>query len=207
MEKNKDITPVLFCVPDITGFTKFISTADISFSKDFIPSLLRKLINANNLKMNVGEIEGDAIFFYRTGRLPSMSRVAHQCKTLFKAFYDSIRSLEKDDPENYSKHLSEGQLGLKIIIHYGIISTVNIKGRTKLIGEDVIIVHKLLKNSTKEKEYILLTNSYLNKTKKPMLAKSFNWAPLKTGEDQYDHIGKIGYSYISCHEKCFEAAD
>ncbi|WP_207427698.1 DUF2652 domain-containing protein [Pedobacter sp. SYSU D00535] len=201
MEKNDDVKPTFFCVPDITGFTKFIATADINFSKDFIPSLLRRLINANILKMNVGEIEGDAIFFYKTGRLPSVNQVAKQCKLLFKTFYDFVRTIEKDDPENYHKHLSGGQMGLKIVIHFGHISTANIKGRTKLIGEDVIITHKLLKNSVEATEYVLLTQAYLDKIKKSDVSSWFHWDELKKGCDEYDHIGIIDYWYIPIEEE------
>lgn len=196
MEKNEDILPAFFCVPDITGFTKFISNADISFSKDFIAGLLRRLISANILKMNVGEIEGDAIFFYRTGRLPSIKQVSKQCQQLFQTFYSFIDQVEKDDPENYAKHLADGQLGLKIIIHFGHISSANIKGRTKLIGEDVIITHKLLKNSIQEYEYILLTENYLNKIRKTDLSSWFQVDELKKGSEEYDHIGTVNYSYI-----------
>lgn len=201
MEKNDDILPAFFCVPDITGFTKFIASADISFSKDFIPSLLRKLINANILKMNVGEIEGDAIFFYKTGRLPSVHQVARQCQLLFKTFYDFIRTTEKEDPENYDRHLSKGQLGLKIVIHSGKISTANIKGRTKLIGEDVIITHKLLKNNIEENEYILLTQNYVNKIKSKDVSSWFHWDELREGAEELDHIGRIKFFYIPFSEE------
>jgi len=196
MEKSEDILPTFFCVPDITGFTKFIANADIAFSKDFIAGLLRRLINANALKMSVGEIEGDAIFFYRTGRLPAIKHVAEQCKQLFQTFYDYLDIVEKEDPANYEKFLSKGALGLKIIIHFGHISAANIKGRTKLIGEDVIITHKLLKNSIEEYEYILLTESYLNKIKKKDVSFWFHWDELKKGSEEYDHLGKVNYYYI-----------
>lgn len=201
MEKNDDILPAFFCVPDITGFTRFIATADISFSKDFIAGLLRKLINANILKMSVGEIEGDAIFFYKVGRLPSVNQVAKQCKLLFKVFYDYVREVEKEDPENHEKHFADGQMGLKIIVHYGEISLANIKGRTKLIGEDVIITHKLLKNSIEENEYILLTQNYLDKIRKKDVSSWFHWDDLKKSSDIYDHIGEVEYWYIPFGEE------
>ncbi|WP_207536230.1 DUF2652 domain-containing protein [Desertivirga arenae] len=205
MEKNDDILPAFFCVPDITGFTKFIATADISFSKDFIAGLLRRLINANMLRMNIGEIEGDAIFFYRTGRLPAIKQVAKQCQSLFETFYNYIDVVQKEDPENYEKHLANGGLGLKIIIHFGHISSANIKGRTKLIGEDVIITHKLLKNGIEEYEYILLTESYLNKIKKKDVSFWFHWDELKQGTEEYDHLGQVHYYYIPYQRQFIEA--
>jgi len=196
MEKNEDIQGAFFCVPDITGFTKFISTSDLSFSSSFIPGLLRRLVNANIIKMNVGEIEGDAIFFYRTGRLPSVSAVARQCKLLFQTFHNYLQAVEKEDPENFAKHLADGQMGLKIIIHYGDIMAANIKGRTKLIGQNVIIAHKLLKNGIQEGEYILLTKDYTDKIKGKDITQWFPWGPLKEGSESYEFIGEVAYYYI-----------
>jgi len=66
MDKRDETTPSFFCVPDITGFTKFIATADINFSTNFISGLLATLVNTNILKMDIAEIEGDAIFFLQT---------------------------------------------------------------------------------------------------------------------------------------------
>jgi len=203
--KNKDgLTPVFFCVPDITGFTKFIATSDINFSKEVIPALLRKLIEGNILKMNVAEIEGDAIFFYKTGRLPAVNRVAEQCKHLYKIFSDFLAKLEEEDPENYQKYLSDNQLGLKIVIHYGLISLSNIKGRIKLLGEDVIIAHKLLKNGIFELNYILLTEKYLGKVRnKQKLEQWFHWEQIHSGKEVYDYIGEVPYKYITLDEMPF----
>lgn len=196
MEKNEEIKGAFFCVPDITGFTRFISTSDLSFSSTFIPGLLRRLVNANIIKLNVGEIEGDAIFFYRTGRLPSVAMVAKQCKLLFQTFHNYLQSIEKDDPENYQKHLANGQMGLKIIIHHGEIMEANIKGRTKLIGQNVIIAHKLLKNSIPEGEYILLTKEYTSKITGKDITQWFPWGKLQEGSETYEHIGEVKYNYI-----------
>lgn len=198
MQDKNGLTPTFFCVPDITGFTKFVATADINFTKEVIPALLRKLIEANVIKMNIGEIEGDAIFFYKTGRLPSVNQVAEQCKVLYKAFSNFIENLEKNDTENYNKYLADDQLGLKIIIHYGHISLANIKGRIKLLGEDVIIAHKLLKNSVNEYNYILLTEKYVSKIQnKKNLSEWFHWEELVPGMESYEYIGDVKYFYIS----------
>lgn len=204
MEEKKGLEPAFFCVPDITGFTKFISIADINFTKNFIPALLRKLIDSNILKMKIGEIEGDAIFFYKTGRLSSVGKVAEQCKLIYQTFSDFISSVEQSDPDNYNLYLADSQLGLKIIIHHGYISTANIKGRIKLLGVDVIIAHKLLKNAIVDYNYILLTDKYLSKIKdRQNLEQWFNWEKLRTGMEVYEYIGEVGYRYITLDEMTF----
>ena len=187
-----------------SGFTKFIATSDINFSKEVIPALLRKLIEANILKMNVAEIEGDAIFFYKSGRLPAVNRVAEQCKHIYKTFSDFLENLEKSDPENYKKYLGDNQLGLKIIIHYGDTSLSNIKGRIKLLGQDVIIAHKLLKNGIYELNYILLTERYLSKVRnRQKLEQWFHWEELQTGSETYEYIGEVPYKYITLDDMPF----
>lgn len=201
MSKKNGLIPVFFCVPDITGFTKFMSTSDIRFTSEMIPAMLRKLIDANCLDMNIAEIEGDAIFFYKTGRLPPIKKVASQCKLFYKTFSDFIQSLEGADPENYERYLSDDQLGLKIVIHYGHIAISNIKGRTKLLGQDVIIVHKLLKNQVNEYNYILLTDKYLSKIRnRKALDDWFHWEELYPGSEVYEHIGEVPYHYITLDE-------
>ncbi len=196
MGLKDEIIPSFFCVPDISGFTRFIATADINFSKNFIPALLSKLISANILKMDVAEIEGDAIFFYRTGRLPSIKMVAKQCDLFYKNFYGYIERIRMTDPDNYTKYFSSGNIGLKIIIHYGKISKTKIKGHIKLIGEDVIVAHRLLKNNVVEDEYILLSENYLKKTIKHNLPAIFSAIEIKKGVEEYEHIGKIHYEYL-----------
>jgi hypothetical protein len=197
MDSKNDLKPVFFCVPDITGFTRFVATADITFAKEVIPALLRRLIEANLLKMSVAEIEGDAIFFYKTGRLPSVKRVAEQCKLFYRTFLDFMDALEKSDPDSHQKYVAD-QLGLKVIIHYGAISCANIKGRTKLLGEDVIIAHKVLKNSIAEDNYILFTDKYLKKIKEPEKLNSwFDGEQLIAGSEEFEYIGEVTYHYIS----------
>jgi hypothetical protein len=203
MDQDDNLTPAFFCVPDITGFTKLIASADINFTKEMIPAILRKLINANMLKMNVAEIEGDAIFFYKTGRLPTINRIIAQCKVFYEAFSNYIASLKITDEENYNKHLAHGELGLKIIVHYGKMSSSNIKGRTKLIGEDIIIVHKLLKNNVHEDEYILFSENYLKRIDLETIT-SLNIKNLKEGQEVYDYIGTVKYRYIRIDAEAFQ---
>jgi hypothetical protein len=194
---NKAKHPVFFCIPDLTGFTKFMTSTDSDFSQRVITNILNKLIAANILDMNVAEIEGDAIFFYRTGRLPAISKVAKQCKLLFQIFNTVIDSYIQTESENYQKYLANNQLGLKIVIHHGQTAITKIDNRTKLIGEDVILVHKLLKNSVPVPCYILLTNNYQEKIRNKKIVKNwFNWEHLKKGKDKYEHFGVTHYSYI-----------
>jgi len=116
---------------------------------------------------------------------------------IFETFNEVVASFKESDPENHKKYLSKNQLGIKIIIHHATINIAKINGKVKLLGEDVILVHKLLKNSINLGCYFLLSDSYLEKLKKRKDTKNwFNWEDLKRGKDKYEHFGVTYYSYI-----------
>lgn len=50
-------------MPDISGFTQFVNKTEIEHSTHIIQELLEIIIDANELKMELIEIEGDAVFF------------------------------------------------------------------------------------------------------------------------------------------------
>jgi len=194
-EKNED-GPALICIPDMTGFTRFMAETDLAFSRKIIPSLLRSLVAANTLNMSVGEIEGDAILFYRFGALPSLYELTVQCKKFYEDFNAQLESLKKQFPTDFAKYISSNKLSLKIVLHAAEMTSTHIEGMIKLIGEDVVVVHKLLKNSVEDAEYILLTEKLLNHYDVKEVNDLLNWDELKDGKDEYEYIGEIRYKYI-----------
>src|SRR5688572_22393829 len=147
MRKNNEDGPALICIPDINGFTRFMAENEIAFSRKIVPPLLRTIVNANFLNMTVGEIEGDAVVFYRFGLLPTLGDVVNQCVLIHKNFNEQLALLTAQYAEDFQKHESSSRLSLKIIVHAAEITSTHIEGFPKLIGEDMVVVHKLLKNS------------------------------------------------------------
>ena len=186
---------MLICIPDISGFTKFMSETDSDVSSKVITSLLNKIIYSNEIGLKVSEIEGDAVLFYKEGKLPNLNALIKQCIHFYKQFYKEMELL-KNTLKDKSVNIPE-TLGLKIILHHGFnIDTVQIGKHIKLMGEDVIIAHKLLKNRVPKKEYLLLSNDLLSQYSLKELDSKTYWSELKSEGNIYDHIGKINYSYI-----------
>lgn len=190
-------SPTLICIPDISGFTKFMSDVDIEIASKVIPALLNKIIYSNEIDLKVSEIEGDAILFYRTGKLPRFKELIEQMRFFYTEFYKQLKSLD----ESFSHLIKDNDipeiLGLKIVLHYGkTVSPVSIGSRIKLMGEDVIIAHRLLKNNIPLDEYLLISNTLLDEYKDEVIDKNFGWGELLSQEEQYKHIGEIGYNYV-----------
>ena len=57
----------LLFIPDISGFSRFVNEVEIEHSRFIIQQLLEVLIRANDSGLQISEIEGDAILFYKFG--------------------------------------------------------------------------------------------------------------------------------------------
>ena len=63
----------LLLIPDISGFTQFVSEVEISHSKHIVSELLELLIDSNKLNLDLCEVEGDALFYYKQGDIPAFA--------------------------------------------------------------------------------------------------------------------------------------
>lgn len=190
-------TPTLICIPDISGFTEFMSDTEISLSSKVISSLLNKVIYANEIDLKVSEIEGDAVLFYSYGKLPDLNKLVDQCIHFYHQFYLQLNALFKKHHKHTESDNIPNMLGLKIILHYGKqVNSVAIGKNIKLMGEDVITAHRLLKNKVPLEEYILLSDSLLNEYENHDILENFKWGSLHNKDTYYEHIGDISYKYI-----------
>ena len=188
--------PTLICIPDISGFTEFMSQTDFELSSKVIPSLLNNIIYSNEIELKISEIEGDAVLFFRTGEPPSFKTLIEQCTNFYTEFYKQILSLQKEYSDTEQAFKIPKILGLKIILHYGDeIGITPIGKRMKLMGQGVIIAHRLLKNDIPLDEYILISDALLNRYKTGK-DKTFIRNALTSGEINESHLGKIGFHYI-----------
>src|SRR5882724_9345641 len=136
---------ILF-IPDISGFTRFVNETDISHSRLIIQELLEILINANQIGLEVSEIEGDAILFYKFGESPDVKAVYKQVEKMFCEFHRYLNAYDERRFCQCDACISAINLTLKVITHYGEFTGYNVKNFNKLIGKDIIVAHQLLKN-------------------------------------------------------------
>lgn len=189
--------PTLICIPDISGFTKFMSETNSDLSHKVVSSLLNKIIYTNTIDLKVSEIEGDAILFYLHGNLPTFDVLLKQCLHFHDEFYKQLKILTRKNSGDEDSQNINNLLGLKIILHYGKhVEAVQIGNHIKLMGEDVIIAHRLLKNAIKEDEYLLFSTKLLGYYEKQQLAESIDLEQLKAGKNNYKHLGEVNYKYI-----------
>ncbi len=180
-------------MPDISGFSKFVNETEIEHSTHIIRELLEIIINANEINLELMEIEGDAVFFYRFGKTPGIQEIIQQSKNIFKKFHGHLLKYESQRICQCGACRTAGSLTLKFIIHQGIAGSFRIGEHFKLMGKEIIILHRLLKNKVPENSYLLFTESLFTIFNDDYL-KSKQLATTHYSEEFDDVL--INYKYI-----------
>lgn len=183
--------PALLFIPDISGFTQFVNETELLHSQHIISELLEILIDSNHLNLQVSEIEGDAIFFFKVGEKPAMQNLLDQVEKMFTMFHAHLKLYEHQRICPCGACKDAINLTLKIIVHFGEVSGISIKEHKKLFGKDVILVHRLLKNNLGKKEYVLFTKSLIDENDQANLPV---WYMPQESSEQYD-VGDVQFYF------------
>lgn len=187
----------LIFIPDISGFTRFVNEVEIDHSRHIIQELLEVIINANNIGLEISEIEGDAILFYKYGETPGLKDIYQQVEKMFCAFHKHLTSYDHRRFCQCKACVGAIDLTLKVITHYGEFTGYNVKNFNKLIGKDIIVAHQLLKNDIDQHEYWLVTAGLAGDKIENDLSEKLNWSKsikqTETGEIpfQYTQLGHL----------------
>ncbi len=159
----------LLVIADISGFTQFMKLHQNAFShaRHVVVELLKSIIAASSPPLKLAELEGDAVFFYAAcedGELEhSLAAVKAQVIEFFRSFYQALQRLCELPLGEGETYADAQNLRLKIVMHLGEVAIEKIRPFEKLFGIDVILVHRLLKNSVPSNEYVLMTEAVYNR--------------------------------------------
>lgn len=186
-------TKGLLFIPDISGFTNFVNKVDIAHGRLIIQELLEILVNANEIGLEISEIEGDAILFYKYGEPPDLDILYHQVQKMFCEFHQNLLAYDISKYCQCNACTSAIGLSLKVITHYGEFTDYKVKDFSKLIGKDVIVAHQLLKNDIDNHEYWLVTKNYPDHSSAASLPDQVQWQD----NVKYTENGEIYFQYAS----------
>lgn len=147
----------LLFIPDISGFTQFIQSTEAEHSQHVIAELLEVLIDSNISDLELAEIEGDALFFYKEEDTLSMEKLLAQIEHTFTAFFSHLKMLETNRICPCQACASAPALELKIVVHCGELQFIEVRGNRKPFGQHVIEAHRMLKNSITSDNYAMIS--------------------------------------------------
>lgn len=157
-------TQVYLIIADISGYTSFMlaNRETLAHGQLIISQLLERVIKEARLPLKVSKLEGDAaLIFGDAAEVDSASDL--QLETRFTAFVEGFKAtLDYLIASNLCRCAAcenIDKLRLKVFGHYGEALLHNVGPFEELAGVDVILIHRLLKNSQKSDGYILLTDA------------------------------------------------
>lgn len=160
-----EVKRVALVLVDISGYTRFIThhIGTVLHAEAIITDLLETVIDKSEYPLTLSKLEGDAAFLYAildgTGREAAQG-ILKQVDVFIDAFRSKERSLIACLTCSCEACQGVDRLRLKAFLHTGQAVIKKVHQIEELGGEDVILIHRLLKNTIPVGEYILLTDAF-----------------------------------------------
>jgi len=185
---------VVIILADISGYTKFMVENHLSavHGQMVISHLLESLLREVDIPLELQEIEGDAIFLFATRPDDEveweevLKQVQIKLLRFFEAFIQAAAGLAQMTACECAVCAHADELKLKIVAHTGRAVFHSIGGRRQVSGADVILAHRLLKNSVPDTEYLLLSDAAYQEIGRG-LGLEFH-----AGQESYESLGTVG---------------
>lgn len=177
-------------IADITGYTGFLAGSELDHAQAVLRDLLTVVVGALRPAFRLAKLEGDAAFAYSVTDRIDGSQLLDTLESTYFAFRRRLDSVDRATTCNCNACVLIPSLDLKLFAHHGSFIRERIFGSDELTGTDVIVVHRLLKNSVTEftglTGYALLTDACL-------AAASLDPAALDLREhrETYESLGEI----------------
>jgi len=140
-----------FVIADISGYTKFFATVEIEHANDIVADLMNAVVEALQPSFRLAKFEGDAAFLYALKDELDGSLLEDTIEAAYFAFRRRKRDVRQASACTCQACAAMGDLDFKFVVHHGAMVKQSMGGREELAGRDVILVHRLLKNSVNEK--------------------------------------------------------
>lgn len=179
-------------IPDISGFTEFITTTELEHGAHAINILLDSILEAVGDEYEVAEIEGDAVLFFKKGDAPVKKEIMATCLKIFNAFHFKRKWMQQHVICPCGACQAVIDLTLKFVVHHGPLAEIKVGRFIKPSGPDMIVAHRLLKNSIGSNEYVLMTEKIWQQDPGSPEIPEMKW---ETSSDEFASIGKIDYRF------------
>lgn len=140
-----------FLIADITGYTQYLSESELDHAQQTLTALLNLLIRHTQPPLIISRLAGDAVISY--GLRDSFMQGQTFSEAIEDTYVDFRRAIERmvrNTTCQCNACRNIGSLDLKFFVHYGEFSVQKLDAHDELVGSDVILIHRLLKNHVTE---------------------------------------------------------
>jgi hypothetical protein len=153
---------------DISGYTRFLTGTELEHAQSIIRELIMLVRERLTPPMHFVKAEGDAVFCYADGAVfADGERLIELIEVCYFDFVNRLSNMSRNTTCTCAACASIGSLDLKFMCHYGAFVVDREQAGVDLAGPDVILVHRLLKNTVGERTglaaYAVLTDACLQR--------------------------------------------
>ena len=142
--------PACLVIADISGYTGFLAGAELDHAQDILADLIGTVVGAFRPAFKLAKLEGDAAFVYAIAPTVDAAQLQDTIEHCYFAFRRRLRDVRQASTCECNACILVPNLDLKVVAHHGRIVRQRIASWEELVGSDVIVVHRLLKNHVEE---------------------------------------------------------
>jgi hypothetical protein len=182
--------PTCFLIADISGYTGYLADVELDHAQDILADLVGAVVTALRPNFRLAKLEGDAAFTFATIEKVDGTMLLDTIERCYFGFRRRRRDVRQATSCPCNACVRIPDLNLKFVVHHGTAIHHLVAGRQELLGSDVIVAHRLLKNEVVEKlgikAYALISQRCIDASDidPPALG-------MRRHTETYDRIGEV----------------
>jgi hypothetical protein len=185
----------LLLLADISGYTEFMRLHRLSLahSQEVTQRLLESMLDAVP-GLRLVEVEGDALFLAAPHSGEPSSDWVPSALAMHRAFHAKQEWMVTHNLCICDACRQIGRLRVKFVAHLGEVATQKIRETEKLVGVDVIAVHRMLKSTVPPAEYVLMSEPLYQELDPELRNRA---VPI---EQELEGLGKVPLYFVALDE-------
>jgi class 3 adenylate cyclase len=184
---------------DISGYTSFVAGTELTHAQEILTELLELIVEHFRGLLTISKLEGDAVFAYAPDqRLPRGETLLELVEVTYAAFRNRRDGVQRRTTCECRACRAIPTLDLKFIVHHGEYLAQRVSGIHELVGSDVNLAHRLLKNhvadATGWRAYALFTQAAL-------AHMQLQLAEAQAMPETYEHLGTVLTFSLDLHPR------
>ena len=175
---------------DISGYTSYLLGTELEHAQDVLTDLMGIVVSNLQPPLQVSKLEGDAVFAYALDGACGASTLLDTIERSYFAFRSRQRDIAHATSCTCEACRKIPTLDLKFIVHHGSFVRRDLTGNEELTGRDVIVLHRLAKNSAADvlgtKGYALITDACVD-----ALGLDAQALGMRAHVEIYDDVGEV----------------
>ena len=189
-------------IADISGYTSFLATSELEHAHDILTELLEILIKQLTARLTLSKLEGDAVFVFAAETdIPRGETLLELIEATYVKFRDEREAIRRRTTCQCNACRNIPSLDLKFMAHHGDYLLQRVSGIHELVGSDVNLIHRLLKNHVSEQTG---WRAYALFTEQALMHLGVKPEGMHEHIENYEHLGDVKVCVLNLADRYTE---